>query len=56
MIVDSNKGKITFAEARSLDLGFFHYLWNKTLRENTNNKNADEKTKSARGMAELLDL
>ena len=54
MIVDSNKGKITFAEARSLDLGFFHYLWNKTLRENT--KNADEKTKAAKGMSELLDL
>ena len=34
MIVDSNKGKITFAEARSLDLGFFHYLWNKIKNPN----------------------
>ena len=45
MIVDSNKGTLSYTEALKMDIGFLNYLWYKTLKENKK-RSKDPKAKA----------
>ena len=51
MVVDSNKGKISYTEALKMDIGFLNYLWYKTLKENK----AKSKDPKSKALAEALE-
>ena len=51
MIVDNCKGKISYGEALTYDIGFLNYLWYKTIRENKS-KSKDPK---ANKLAEAIE-
>ena len=51
MIVDNCKGKISYGEALTYDIGFLNYLWYKTIRENK----AKSKDPKSQKLAEAIE-
>ena len=51
MIVDNNKGRLTYGEALNYDIGFSNYLWYKTIKENK----AQKKDKNAIALSKAIE-